>query len=189
MSIIIAAAQLAAHYHKQQIRNYSGRPYLTHLIRVAGHYMTLTNATENSTAACFLHDSIEDQAPTSLDVARISAEIKQHCGERTLKLVLELTNQSKGMQLPRAERKRIDREHLQKASWEARRIKLVDRIDNVQETTRNINAHIVANLEFPNLYAEESQALLEVLKGTDTELENTLEQSIIDLRHACKALA
>ena len=68
--------------------------------------------------------------------------------------------------LPRAERKRRDRERLAKAPKEAQIIKLLERIDNLPD----------GGLEddFKKLYAQESILLAEVLKDADEGLAKEL---------------
>lgn len=184
-SIIIAAAQLAARYHQNQKRKTSGRPYITHPIRVAGRVATLPGMEDADVAASFLHDGPEDQAPTTEKRDEMHTEILQACGQKTLDLVMALTNPSKGMNLPRAERKQMDREHLKGYPVRVKRIKLVDRIDNLHETISDILLGIDHKRDFNLLYAAESEQLLEeALRGADPELEKELTQAIANLRLA-----
>ena len=189
MSIIIAAAQLAARYHKDQKRKNSGRPYLTHLVRTSGRVATLPGMEEADVAATFLHDSLED-IPQSLDVfEQMSFEILETCGQETLDIVLALTNASKGLKLPRAERKKIDREHLAGYAVRVKRIKLVDRIDNVDESITDLSLGYDHDVAFNQLYASESELLLtEALRGADPELEMELSRSIQRLHWICARL-
>src|SRR6267142_486618 len=62
MSIILKAAQMANFWHQDQRRKNNGRPYITHLIRVAGRVCLRPDSTEEMVAAAYLHDAIEDQA-------------------------------------------------------------------------------------------------------------------------------
>jgi hypothetical protein len=101
-------------------------------------------------------------------------------------LIKELTNPSKQFifkpeykLLPRgsvrAMKKQMDRDHLQNVSWEAKLIKLADRIDNVSDMQG-------MEKDFCLLYADESDALSEVLVGTYEPLELRLKNVINDLR-------
>src|SRR5690606_5988102 len=78
-------------------------------------------------AAAWLHDVLEDCPHISPD------EIVEASGEAVLKLVRELTNPSKGVKAPRAVRKQMDRDHLKHVSWDAKIIKLFDRICNLRD--------------------------------------------------------
>ncbi len=97
--------------------------------------------------AAYAHDILED-CPGIQHTAIVSV-----AGEDTYKLVLELTNPSKGSKLRRAERKRMDREHLKTVSWEAKVIKFFDRSCNLRDLTS------CDEKDFLRLYADESQLL------------------------------
>ena len=168
------ASMLAAHHHRSQIRRYNGVPYFTHLKRVAEATAKLSAATPEMVAAAFLHDLLEDQAPTAEERPRLERYILNDTGAITLRYVIGLTNPSKGSNLPRAERKKMDREHLAKQEVEVRRIKLVDRIDNLAETFHSDMIGLATDFEFQNTYIDESLALMEALRGTDKDLENRL---------------
>ena len=189
MSIIIAAARLAAHYHKNQTRKNNGRPYVTHLIRVAGRVAILAGMEDADAAAAFLHDVIEDCTKNDNQRHQMRFEILETCGQETLDIVLALTNPSKSMKLPRPERKKIDREHLAKCPRRVKRIKLVDRIDNIEESILDLSQHVDRNYRFNEIYADESELLLkEALQGADTELETELATAIGRLHHTCRTL-
>jgi len=189
MSIITAASQLAARYHKEQTRKNNGRPYITHLIRVAGRVATLPGTEDADVAGSFLHDILED-IPKTLDVFhQMQFEILETCGQETLDIVVALTNPSKGMKLPRPERKQIDRDHLAKCPRRVKRIKLVDRIDNVEESIVDLSLGLDKSTKFNEIYANESEQLLtEALCGADVELETELARSIQNLRFVCSRI-
>jgi len=186
MSIILNGARLAARWHKNQKRDDTGAPYMTHLIRVAGRVMTLDEMEECDGAAAYLHDSLEDQAENFGGSIQMQEEIRRECGQDTLVIVLGLTNPSKGMELPRVERKHIDREHLRRCPQRVKRIKLVDRIDNLQEILHDLRHGLSKRHKFAAMYAGESELLLkESLTGADSTLEQELAQTIADLRAIC----
>jgi (p)ppGpp synthase/HD superfamily hydrolase len=161
--MIIKAAQFANFYHKGQVRKYSNKPYITHPIRVAGRVATHKNTTEVMVAAAFLHDVIED-CNASYD------DILNNFGAEVADLVLELTN-DKNIVGNRAKRKAHQRAKIQASSYEARLIKLIDRIDNLGE--------IPPSGDFAVVYAKESLLLLnEALVNTDEELENELRDIV-----------
>ena len=163
------AAQLAAEAHKGQTRKWGHKndPYILHPMRVAGRVAIHRFATEKMVAAAWLHDVLEDTKLTEKDL------LFRGFGPVAI-LVTELTNTSKGMNLCRSERKRIDRERLKNVSWEARLIKLVDRLDNIRDT----NSDPETPKDFDTMYRQESLLLLDVLKGTDIELEAELAIAI-----------
>ncbi len=165
MSKIIEAAQFAHKAHIAQKRKYSNEPYIVHPMRVAGMVSMHPSANEDLVCAAWLHDVIED--------CDITAEILSDMfGANVALLVEELTNKSKGMNAPRAERKRIDREALSKASFAAKLIKLFDRRDNLMDLIRH-----PPQSDFCQLYARESRELLRYLGDVD----DRLVQDIIEL--------
>ena len=160
MNLILKAARFAADCHAGQVRKYNGSPYILHPMRVAGRMAIHPLASEHAVAAAWLHDVIEDCGVTE-------AIIADHFGDDVASMAYQLTNPSIGLKLPRAERKRMDREHIAAAGLNARRIKLLDRIDNLREMSG-------CEDDFLTVYQRESQLLLDALRGTDTELEDEL---------------
>ena len=160
MNLIMKAAAFARQAHDGQRRKYNDRPYIQHPARVAGRVAVRPHATEVMVAAAFLHDVVED-TPHTLE------EIVAEFSPDAARLVAELTNPSKGMKTPRRERKQLDREHLAVVSVEARIIKLLDRIDNLQEM-------VDAPGNFRRKYCEESRLLADVIGDADPELKAEL---------------
>lgn len=151
--------QWAATAHEGQFRADGKTPYVTHPWRV-GDTLSMMGEPVEVVMAGYLHDVPED-TPYGLE------DIERTFGRKVAALVEWLTNTTHGMKASRAERKRIDRERLANAPREAKLIKLVDRIDNLQDTGKDEG--------FLKLYREESQLLLEVLRGTHKGLEAELE--------------
>lgn len=154
--IIREAKTIAEQAHAGVKRKWIEELYIEHPKRVA--YEMAAYCMENkdwpryTIAAAWLHDVLED-TNFSRD------EIIQRCGLKTYYLVLELTNPSKGLKRPRAERKELDRMHLRNASLEARVLKLIDRLDNLQDLQR-------AEPDFQALYLDETEQLLSCLQFT-----------------------
>ncbi len=165
------ALLFAVEKHSGQLRKYNGLPYIMHPIRVAErvrlHFSGRPQA-EDAVAAAYLHDVVEDSG-VSVE------EIVELFGPVVANFVRELSNPSKGSKLPRAERKKMDREHISKISSVAKVIKLFDRIDNLSEMEGSED-------DFKFLYAEESLKLLEVLRGVNEVLEGVLEEKVLALR-------
>jgi (p)ppGpp synthase/HD superfamily hydrolase len=182
--LMCAAASLAEKAHRGQVRKGNGRDYITHPERVAEKIWEMMiekdeRVTANLVAAAWLHDVLEDTQTTE-------QEIVETTNEEVLKLVKELTNPSKQFVflpehklLPkggvRQLKKKMDREHLAHVSWGAKLIKLVDRYDNVSDMEN-------MDKDFCLLYADESEMLLEALKGTDDFHEEMLKTAIENLR-------
>ncbi len=159
MNIIIKAAQFAALAHAGQTRKDGKTPYMRHPERVAGRALTREDATEEKVCICLLHDVLED---TKVPLV----EIVEKFGGNIALGVEALTNPSKGSKAPRAERKRIDREHLATASKEIKVIKMLDRIDNLNDLDPDARLAVV--------YAGESLLLVAVIGSADTDLADEL---------------
>lgn len=149
MNLILRAAALADRAHKGVPRKHTGFPYVYHPARVAGRVALLPGATEEMVAAAYLHDVLED---TAISREEIEAETNAKVGF----YVDCMTNKSKGLNLPRAERKALDRKHLSEVPDEVKLIKAIDRIDNLLEMAG-------ASPNFKKLYAEESLLLADAL--------------------------
>lgn len=165
---VYKAKTLAYEAHDGQKRKYSGEDYINHPHQVASYVEVVamrlgwdTEKTIRVSCAAWLHDVLED-CPQVTEEKMASV-----VGWDVVNLVKELTNPSKGVKAPRAVRKQMDRDHLAVISQEAKTIKLIDRICNLQDIEQG-------DKDFIPLYVAESRALLEVLKGTDEPLENQL---------------
>lgn len=165
---IIVAAHFARLAHLDQSRKWTGARYITHPARVAARvtwaYGLAAFDIERMICAAWLHDVLED-TPTEISdiISLVGADVAQ--------LVDELTNKSKATGLPRYDRKRLDRERISGISREAKIIKLIDRIDNLNEIPAEAG-------EFRTIYCNESQLLLNTLEGTHKELEDELQNAI-----------
>lgn len=159
MNIIVQAASFAEFAHRGQLRKYSLLPYITHPNRVGGRA-----AVYGVDAACagHLHDIVEDTS-YSLDM------IESIFGKKISKLVFELTSHSKLLKSSgnRAERKQLDYKFLSNVSATAKRIKMLDRIDNLND--------LDLTQGFARVYATETEDLIKALTGTsDLALEAEL---------------
>lgn len=148
-NIIIRAAQLAAYHHNGQFRKWTNRPYIEHPARVAGRVVLLPGCTEDMVAAAWLHDVLEDTECRA-------QEIENACNTEVFRLVTLLTNPSNGSTAPRADRKQVDRLHLQACPRHVQAIKLADRADNLTDIG-------LADFRFRMLYCRESLDLIEAI--------------------------
>ena len=171
--LILRAARLAAIAHKGQNRKWArnAEPYILHPLRVAGLVALHPYATAEMVAAAYLHDAVED----AKNPEAIKAMIEEGLGLGVLNLVMQLTNASKldssMKDKPRAERKAADRAKIAACPWDARYIKLCDRLDNLKDMLK-------APTDFVEIYKNESRLLLEALKGTDNEMEAELAKVV-----------
>lgn len=137
------------------MRKYTGEPYLVHPFAVAGLVASVTSD-EEMLAAAILHDVVEDSHITAKTIHHI-------LGKRVGDLVVDLTDVSTLADGNRALRKKLDRERLFEASWDAKTIKLADMIDN----TKSILAH---DPKFAKIYMAEKKLLLSVIGDGDKAL-------------------
>jgi len=160
--------------HEGQKRKYVDAAYITHPSQVfdrinwwrrdlpMGQWLRMAKA-------AWLHDVIED-CPNTPYTAIIST-----AGEDVYRLVLELTNPSKGWKLPRAERKKMDRDHLKTVSWEAKVIKFFDRSCNLRDMEQCQDKRFLA------LYCDESEAMWEEVFLPYRKVEGGPEDAFIDI--------
>lgn len=140
-----------------EFRKYTGDDYYKHPLSVANIVRTVPH-TEAMICAAILHDVVEDTFFTLDDIVK-------EFGKDVAELVEMLTDISNPSYGNRKERKAKDREHIAKASNEAKTIKLADIIEN----TSSIKKYSFN--KFWPVYKEEVQLLLEILKdGGDSTL-------------------
>lgn len=157
MDIEQKALLFAYRAHEGQVRKYTGDPYITHPIAIAAIVKSVTH-TPDMIAAALLHDVVEDTDTSIIDVA-------VEFGEEVAELVFWLTDVSIPNDGNREARKRIDREHIARASPEAKTIKLADLIHNTQSI-------VMHDSKFAKVYMQEKRMLLEVIRDGDAELWN-----------------
>lgn len=134
--------------HGEQKRKYTGLPYVHHCEMVASRMMNL-GCGDDLICAAFLHDVVEDTHTTEADLRRFFS--KKVCD-----LVMEVTDVSKPEDGNRATRKEMDRQHLEKASPEAKTLKLADLIDNMYDIVEH-------DPHFSKVFMKEAEALVEAL--------------------------
>jgi (p)ppGpp synthase/HD superfamily hydrolase len=166
--LISEAAELAARRHNGMARKgRSNEPYINHLAEVANLLSTATEGLDAElVAAGWLHDSIEDTGTTR-------EELAERFSERVASLVVECTDD---MNLPKAERHRLQVVNASHKSPGAKLIKIADKISN-------IGARIL-----PDPGAEERDDLVEYTdwaeqvvagcRGGNTFLDQTFDKTV-----------
>jgi len=151
------AKDFATRWHESidQKRKYTGEPYINHPAAVV-ELVRSVNHTEAMLCAAWLHDVVED-TPCTLD------EVERVFGGTVSSLVEMLTDISKPSDGNRKIRKKIDRNHIAKASNDAKTIKLADLIDNSSSIAKY-------DPDFAKVYMKEKKLLLDVLVGGDKAL-------------------
>jgi len=153
VAMVNEAMEFARSAHKGQKRKYYGADYFVHPERVAKVAQEL-GLPPQVVMAAYLHDVAED-TPVTIE------EIEAKFGQEVSSMVSGLTNPSKKFpNLPRAERKKMDREHLSVVPENVKIIKALDRIDN-------LNDFDLAPKDFQVMYANESLLLADALLQGD----------------------
>jgi guanosine-3',5'-bis(diphosphate) 3'-pyrophosphohydrolase len=156
---------MKCHAGKKRRENKAAVPYLVHPLRVSELLRRVARIEDPEVlAAAVLHDVIEDSGVRFDEVAALA-------GERVAKIVAELTNDSR---LPKPQRHADMFRRLAHASWEAKLIKLADRLDNLRHPGD-------WSPEKQQDFGRESRELLALLAGTCPSLEEEIAKL---LRHA-----
>ena len=166
LSLLLKAFKFAADKHQHQRRkNKAASPYINHLIEVAGLLWEIGNIRDLDTiVAGILHDTIEDTdaSPTELE-AEFGAKIRR--------IVEEMTDDKR---LPKDVRKQLQIEHAGEASWEARQIKLADKICNVKDL---IDAPPTDwSLQRRINYVDWAEQVIQGIRGTNALLEQEFDE-------------
>jgi (p)ppGpp synthase/HD superfamily hydrolase len=124
LTLVTRAADFAARAHVTQHRKgLAEEPYVNHLTEVANLLAEATGGEDAELiAAAYLHDTLEDTATAYEDL------VKQF-GVDVAKLVGEVTDDKS---LPKAERKRLQVEHVTEKSPRAQLLKIADKTSNLR---------------------------------------------------------
>ena len=157
--LILKAARYAAKSHEGQTRKDGVTPYIVHPGRVAAAATLHPLGTPEMVAAAWLHDTLEDTPATY-------SELLDLFGSRVADLVRELTNQFDKHQHPdknRRERKALEIARLAGVGPEAKLLKLLDRLDNINDAPG-------PDAGFLRLFAGETRDLMAAVGDADLAL-------------------
>lgn len=133
--ILKAVYEFAANAHKGQMRKYTPDPYIVHPVRVM-ETCRLYDPKVSILSAALLHDVLEDTEVTKDEMSTFLQQVMPDDAEKTLQLVVELTDvyvKSAYPELNRRRRKDKEIERMSKISSDAQTIKYADISDNVKE--------------------------------------------------------
>ena len=166
--LIIKAATFAADKHRNQRRKGAGNmPYINHPLGVANYITSLGGVTDaNIICAALLHDTVED-TDTTYD------ELVHEFGPKIASIVAEVTDDKS---LPKVERKKLQVMNAPHKSYEAKVIKLADKLHNLTDLLTNP----VWGPEITRGYFIWSFKVVEGLRGTNTPLESKLDEVFAD---------
>lgn len=139
--------------------------YVEHCRRVAHHVHRVIPKDTDAICAALLHDVLEDTKTTA-------ADLLQHFNERTVDLVMEVTDPKHPEGLRRAERVQINRNKLSLASPAGKIIKLCDVYDNTEFIRRDMP-------KFAPLYIQEKILLMAFLRGAHDALWEQVNERVM----------
>lgn len=163
---ILNALSFAAYKHRDQRRkDVNASPYINHPIALANVLCNEGGVTdENVLCAALLHDTVEDTKTTP-------AELTEIFGKTISDIVMEVTDDKA---LPKAERKRLQIEHITHASYQAKLVKLADKISNL----RDIAEHPPADwdLNRKKEYYDWAKKVVDQARGSNAALEGIFDE-------------
>lgn len=169
VSFLMLAANFAAKKHMNQRRNNElDEPYINHPISLANLLCNELDGLHIDTSivvAALLHDTIEDTKTTHEEIADIF-------GNRVLQIVLEVSDDKS---LPKKTRKRLQIEQAKSLSYDARIVKLADKICNLRDMV--ISPISVMSNEKIVEYFDWSKAVIDEIRGTHSMLEMLFDEA------------
>lgn len=163
---IFDAAVFAAEKHQGAVRkNSQHSPYITHPLLVSKAIYQIGKIEETTIlAAAILHDTIEDTKTTRV-------EIKKRFGENVLSIVLEVTDDKS---LPKMTRKGLQILHAPDLSYEARIVKLADKLVNCRDILNDPPEDW--SLQRRQNYIQWGADVIYKIRGTNQGLESAFDQ-------------
>ncbi len=129
------ALRYAARTHAGQLRQADGRPYIGHLLRVAG-LVIQEGGSEDEAIAALLHDAVEDQGGL-----RRLEDVRARYGDVVAEIVDECTDSYGEPRPPWRRRKERYLAALQHGSPGGLLVSLADKVDNVRTMLREHRIH------------------------------------------------
>jgi (p)ppGpp synthase/HD superfamily hydrolase len=169
--LLFRAEALARARHDGQTRKGVGRqPYIVHVEEVA-RLTASWGGGEAEIAAAWLHDTVEDCPPTTLD------ELEALFGAEIAGIVAELTDDKS---LPKAERKRLQIHHAPGKSPAACLVKLADKTSNV--TSIGLTPPEDWSAERRHAYLDWAEAVVAALSHGPTEAHVAFAEAVAAAR-------
>ncbi len=164
--MILRALRFAAKRHRRQRRkDAAASPYVNHLIAVAETLWCEGDIRDTVTIVSgILHDTIED-------TGTVPEEIESHFGKAVRAIVVEVTD-DKG--LPKPLRKRMQVQTAPRISHQAKRVKLADKICNLEDIMASPPAGWARARK--REYARWAKQVVDGLRGTNKRLEARFDE-------------
>lgn len=163
---LICAVAFAAEKHRNQRRkDADASPYINHPIALANVLANEGNIIDVSVlCAAILHDTVEDTETTF-------EELEREFGSSITGIVREVTDDKS---FSKAERKRLQVEHANHASHEARLVKLADKICNLRDILASPPADWTH--ERKRQYFDWARLVVDQVRGTSSVLEAAFDR-------------
>jgi guanosine-3',5'-bis(diphosphate) 3'-pyrophosphohydrolase len=177
VALILRALRFAADRHRGQRRkDAEASPYVNHLIAVAETLWCEGGIRDTVTIVSgILHDTIED-------TGTVPEEIESRFGKAVRAVVVEVTD-DKG--LPKSLRKRMQVETAPRISHQAKRVKLADKICNLEDIMASPPAGWAG--ERKREYVRWAKQVVDGLRGTNNRLEALFDELYIQAERALAA--
>jgi guanosine-3',5'-bis(diphosphate) 3'-pyrophosphohydrolase len=165
----------AARHAKQKRKGDAQEPYVNHLAEVAELVATATEGRDaNLVAAAVLHDTVEDTATLSGELASVfNADVAA--------LVAEVTDDKR---LDKAERKALQVEHAAAISPRAKILKLADKTSNLRSLVKS--PPVGWSLERRREYLGWASAVVAGLRGANPWLEARFDEAAEQLERSLR---
>lgn len=169
LTTILRAASFAAYRHRTQRRkDAEASPYINHPLELARVLAEDGGVTDAATlCAALLHDTVEDTETTP-------EEIERAFGSEVRSIVEEVTDDKS---LPKAERKRLQVEHVAHASDKAKLVKLADKICNLRDIASSPPA--AWPVERKQAYFDWAKSVIDQLRGVNARLEAVFDEAYL----------
>ena len=178
-SLILKALEFAAGRHRSQFRKGLDRtPYINHPIQVASLLANDAGETDPVLlSAAILHDVIEDTVDSVEERDELITIIAEMFGEEILSLTLEVTDDKT---LEKKERKRLQVENASHKSANAKKLKIADKIMNLQDITNNPPEDW--QLQRISDYFDWAENVVAGLRGVNKKLEDMFDECLVSGR-------
>jgi guanosine-3',5'-bis(diphosphate) 3'-pyrophosphohydrolase len=167
LSLLVKAMAFAAQKHKDQRRkDEAGSPYINHPVQLVDVLVHEGGVTDLSTiVAAMLHDTVEDTDATADEIEAVfGAEIR---------LIVEEVTDDKSLGRQACKQHQIDK--APSLSYEARAVKLADKICNLRDIASNPPAGWP--LDRRQAYFDWSKRVIDGLRGTHPTLEALFDET------------
>jgi guanosine-3',5'-bis(diphosphate) 3'-pyrophosphohydrolase len=166
IGLVLSALRFAAHKHRDQRRkDTKASPYINHPIALAHVLWTIGKVRDPVTlAAALFHDTIEDTETTAED-------LRGQFGATVAGVVEEVTDVK---WLKKKSRKKIQVARAGRSSLRAKRVKLADKICNLQDILANPPAEW--STEHKQQYFDWARSVVDQVRGANPALERRFDR-------------